>query len=148
MDVYAQICLATPTHDLSFDPAKAARRMTLGDVVGVGEATRVAYLLGGDYYPIDPFGNTKNPLGFVFIKGFPDENLGMLTLLTQGDYDYTDPAKPVLLRKNKWGVNTQNIPLAVRNKLLQDRYINVTWAQVKDYIRNVRANVLLTDSDL
>ena len=54
---------------------------------------------------------------------------------------YIDPAtvgteKPVTLRRRQFNVEVENIPLAVRQTLLQDRYIEFSWAQVRDFIRN------------
>ena len=43
---------------------------------------------------------------------------------------------PVTLRRRKFNVEINNIPAVIKNKLMTDRYVEVTWAQVKNYIRN------------
>lgn len=60
---------------------------------------------------------------------------------------YIDPAtvgteNPVTLRRRQYNVEVANIPLAVRQTLLQDRYIEFTWAQVRNYVRNRLTNEL------
>ena len=64
---------------------------------------------------------------------------------------YIDPAtvgmeNPVTLRRRKHNVEVNNIPAGVRATLLADRYIEFTWAQVKNYVRNKMTNELAGDS--
>jgi hypothetical protein len=47
---------------------------------------------------------------------------------------------PVTLRRRLHNVEVSNIPAGVRQTLLQDRYIEFTWAQVRDFIRNRMTN--------
>jgi hypothetical protein len=54
---------------------------------------------------------------------------------------YVDPAtvgteRPVTLRRRKFNVEVDTLPLAFKQKMAKDRYAEVTLAQVKDYIRN------------
>ena len=54
---------------------------------------------------------------------------------------YIDPAtvgteRPVTLRRRKFNVEVDTLPLAFKQKMAEDRYAEVTLAQVKDYIRN------------
>ena len=54
---------------------------------------------------------------------------------------YIDPAtvgteNEIILRRRQFNVEIASIPLAIRSKLLADRYISVSWSQVRNYIRN------------
>ncbi len=58
---------------------------------------------------------------------------------------YIDPATvgtgwPVTLRRRQFNVEVSSIPPAIRVKLLADRYVSVSWAQVRNYIRNRMTN--------
>jgi hypothetical protein len=58
---------------------------------------------------------------------------------------YIDPATvgmdaPVTLRRRLHNVEVANIPLAIRNQLMADRYVSVSWSQVRNYIRNRMTN--------
>jgi hypothetical protein len=45
-----------------------------------------------------------------------------------------------MLRRRKFNVEISSIPPSIRNKLLSDRYVSVTWTQVRNYIRNRMTN--------
>ena len=47
---------------------------------------------------------------------------------------------PTTLRRRLHNVEVANIPSAIRNKLLADRYVSVSWSQVRNYIRNRMTN--------
>ena len=54
---------------------------------------------------------------------------------------YIDPAtegteNPVTLRHRQFNVEVASIPSAIRSKLIADRYVSVSWSQVRNYIRN------------
>lgn len=58
---------------------------------------------------------------------------------------YIDPAtagteRPVTLRRRQFNVEVASIPSAIRNKLMTDRYVSVSWSQVRNYIRNRMTN--------
>lgn len=58
---------------------------------------------------------------------------------------YIDPAtvnteRPVTLRRRLHNVEVASIPSAIRTKLLSDRYVSVSWSQVRNYIRNRLTN--------
>lgn len=58
---------------------------------------------------------------------------------------YIDPAtvgtdSPVTLRRRLHNVEVASIPAVIKNKLLADRYVSVSWAQVRNYIRNRMTN--------
>ena len=54
---------------------------------------------------------------------------------------YIDPAtvgteQPVTLRRRKFNVEVDTIPQAIRQKIAQDRFVEVSWAQVRNFVRN------------
>lgn len=54
---------------------------------------------------------------------------------------YIDPAtvgteRPVTLRRRKFNVEVDTIPQAIRQKIGKDRFVEVSWAQVRNFIRN------------
>jgi hypothetical protein len=51
-----------------------------------------------------------------------------------------------VIRRRLYNVEVANIPTAIKNVLLADRYISVTWTQVKNYIRNRKTNVTVGDT--
>ena len=50
--------------------------------------------------------------------------------------DNTNPDDPVRLRRRLFKIDINNLPSAVRNKLNQDRYVEVSFSQLKNYIQN------------
>jgi hypothetical protein len=58
---------------------------------------------------------------------------------------YIDPAtvgteNPVTLRRRLHNVEVANIPAGIKATLLADRYVSVSWAQVRNFIRNRQTN--------
>lgn len=51
-------------------------------------------------------------------------------------------------RRRRFNCVIADIPTNIRNRLNADRQITVTWTQVKNYVKNLRANALLSDTDL
>jgi hypothetical protein len=55
---------------------------------------------------------------------------------------------PILYRRRLWKLFVNEIPVAVRNKIEAQGYITIgpggdfTWAQARNYIRNLRTNAL------
>lgn len=43
---------------------------------------------------------------------------------------------PVTLRRRQFNVEVANIPSGIRDQLLTNRYVSVSWSQVRNYIRN------------
>jgi hypothetical protein len=67
--------------------------------------------------------------------------------------EYRDPATEgipgvplVTLRRRKFCIEVDNIPAGVKATLQADRYIEFTWAQVKNYVRNKMTNELAGDT--
>jgi hypothetical protein len=51
-------------------------------------------------------------------------------------YFITENDEERLERKRRFGFRVADIPTAIKNKLLKDRYIEVTKTQVQNYLRN------------
>jgi hypothetical protein len=114
------------------DPAKDARGCyKIGDIVEVLDDSKH----DGDL--------VKNPIA-------PPFYLVRITGVTKAQVEkymapYIDPAtvgteRPVTLRRRLHNVEVASIPLAVRQKLQADRYIEFTWAQVRNFVRNRMTN--------
>lgn len=59
---------------------------------------------------------------------------------------YIDPATagtehPVVLRRRLHNVEVDLAPATIRNKIGKDRYIELSWSQVRNYVRNRMTNV-------
>lgn len=155
MNLTLQIIVQPAAHDLSYDSAKAARRYAVGDVVDVWDADVVAPYNGTEHLLREPIANPR--FVFVHVRGVPDRPLERVKLLLCGrdveigsipGPDGLEPAIVGYYRRRRWGVVVSDIPAAIRNRLQSYRQITVTWTQVKNYLKNVRANTLITDSDL
>lgn len=114
------------------DPEKDARGCyKLGDIVEVLDDSKH----DGDL--------VKNPIA-------PPFYLVRITGVTKAQAEkymapYIDPAtvgtdSPVTLRRRLHNVEVASIPLAVRQKLQADRYVEFTWTQVRNFIRNRMTN--------
>lgn len=57
---------------------------------------------------------------------------------TKTIYDYSNAT---LVSKRKYRVRVTDVPLAIRNQLQANRYVNLTWSQVRSYIRNKETNL-------
>lgn len=55
---------------------------------------------------------------------------------TQPQVDLTDPENPIMVRRRKYGIVVADLPAAVKDALLTNRYVKRTWTQVRTYIRN------------
>lgn len=121
------------------DPTKDARGCyKLGDIVEVHDDSAH----DGDIVtnPIMP------PFYLVRITGVTKAQAEKYML------SYRDPAtegipgvRPVTLRRRKHHVEIDNIPAGVKATLQADRYIEFTWAQVRNYVRNKMTGELAGD---
>lgn len=150
MNLTLQVIITPANHPLS-DPAKRARRYTAGDVVDIFDADVVAPFNGTDHILRDVISDPR--FVFVHVRGVPDRPLGRIKdTLGAADIEYgLVNGEPVIIafhRRRKFSLLTSSVPAALRNKLLADRQITVTWTQVKDYVWHVRENRLITDADL
>ena len=56
------------------------------------------------------------------------------------DPDTVGTGNEVTLRRRLYNVEVDNIPAGIRAHLLAERYIELTWAQVRNYVRNRMTN--------
>ena len=90
MDIALQVMINPPTHDLSADPAKEARRLKRGDVIGVFLASDLATIDSeGDYIPDQPGGSAR--LGFVYVKNVPEVGIEKVKSVLMGDHWVDEP---------------------------------------------------------
>lgn len=150
MNLTLQILIAPATHNIS-DPAKAARRYTQGDLVEIWDADIVAPYNGTAHLMRDVISSPK--FVFVHVRGVPDRPMAIVKerLLTWdvevGTFD-GEVSVIGYYRRRRFSAVLANIPTNVRNRLQSDRQITVTWTQVKNYVKNLRANAALSDADL
>ncbi len=171
VDVTLQIMLEPATHDLSYNPEKAAARFRRGDIFAGHLAPDVATLTSGTYNITEGIGSTV--FGYVHITGVPT-NLAVKArnVLIFGTSETAIEVKPdpvtgldeehVSLddwRLRRWRIPRSALTPGSLNKLLADREITITWAKVKPRIRKkiiaVRLDPLqddetteLTDADV
>ena len=156
MNVTLQILVEPATHTLA-DPAKNARRYAVGDIVCVWDADVVAPYNGTNHLMLDVISSTKYV--FVHVRGVPDRPLDIIRNRLLADdtevgtfWDEEDQRNTLAIigyyRRKRFNAVLANIPTNIRNRLQSDRQITVTWTQVKTYIKNLRANTPLSDSDI
>lgn len=157
MNLSFQILIAPATHDLSYNPAKAARRYAQGDLVDIWNADIIAPYDGQNHVLREPISNPR--FAFVHVRGVPDRPLSVVKerlLATDTEvgtfWDEEDQRNAVAIigyyRRKRFNTVISSIPANVRNRLQADRQITVTWTQVKNYVKNLRADVPLSDNDL
>jgi hypothetical protein len=49
-------------------------------------------------------------------------------------WDDEDPQRPVMLRRRLYHIPIDLIPKSVKDKIRQDRYIEIPWSQARNYI--------------
>lgn len=119
------------------DPAKEARGCyKLGDIVEVFDDSKhdgdlVANPIAPPFYLVRITGVTKAQAD-KYMEPYKD--LDNPIALPGGQIVYPT------LRRRLHNVEVASIPAGIRAQLLADRYVSVSWAQVKDYIRNRRTN--------
>ena len=146
MDVALQIIINEPTHPLQ-NPEQEAMRLKNGDIMQAFLATRIGDLSGSDYIPRQPV--TSPRMGFVFITGVPNVVIKKLhRFLTSEHMDISDPLDVKTLVRRKWGIPFAGVPAPILNELQTNKYITVTWTQVKNYLRNKIEDRLINDTDL
>ncbi|MHB1099295.1 MAG: hypothetical protein ACYCZR_07040 [Burkholderiales bacterium] len=151
MNITLQILVAPATHNIP-DPAKNARRYTVGDVVCVWDADVVAPYNGTSHILRDVISSPK--FVFVHVRDIPAQiNLERARekLCSDDSVFGTFDGEITVLeyhRRKRFAAALSDIPANVRNRLQSDRQITVTWTQVKNYIKNLRANTQLSDADL
>lgn len=150
MNLTLQILVAPATHTIP-DAAKAARRYAVGDLVEIWDADIVAPYDGTAHLLRDVISSMK--FVFVHVRGVPDRPLAAVKArLLDSDIEIgTFDGERIVIgyyRRKRFNLVLADIPTNVRNRLQSDRQITVMWTQVKNYIKNLRANAQLSDADL
>lgn len=150
MNITLQILVQPATHNIA-NPAKAARRYAVGDLIMVFDADVVAPYNGTAHILRDVISSPK--FVFVHVRGVPDRPLAAVKeRLLDSDMEIgTFEGERVVIgyyRRKRFNAVLADIPTNIRNRLQSDRQITVTWTQVKNYIKNLRANAQLSDADL
>lgn len=150
MNLTLQVIITPANHTLS-DPAKNARRYATGDVVDIFNADVVSPFNGTDHILRDVISDPR--FVFVHVRGVPDRTLGRIKdTISTPDIEYVlvngEPVSSSYHRRRKFALLASSVPTAMRNRLMADRQITVTWTQAKNYVRHVRENRLITDADL
>ena len=114
------------------DPEKQARGCYgIGDIVEVLDDSKhngdlVANPIAAPFYLVRITGVTKAQ-GEKYMAPYIEPG----TELTEN---------PVTLRRRQFNVEVSSIPSGIRNQLLANRYVSVSWSQVRNYIRNRMTN--------
>ena len=146
MDITLQVMLRPATHDLSYDPAKEARRLRRGDILRVHTTTDIAVLVN-DKYQMDLAPDLN--WGYVHIRDVPDARAArMKDVLTRmsGETKSRESIHPATgetvidqlmdnHRKRKWRVKITMMGQGARDKLLNEGQITVNWVAFRDKIR-------------
>ena len=149
MNLTLQILVEPATHPLG-NPTKAARRYTVGDVVCVWDADVVAPYNGVEHLMRDVISTTK--FVFVHVRDVPITLERARDRLCADDsvFGTFDGSVTMLnyYRRKKFSLDASLVPVPIRNRLQSERQITVNFTQIKSYIKQVRDNRLLADSDL
>jgi len=147
MDICLQVMLTPPTHSLP-TPERESARMAVGDVIEVYSAQKAGAWNGSEYIPHNNPPRTPR-LGFVFITGVPNIALDKIrSKLTVPYYDPLVVVNPNVLRNRLYGIRVSDIPVGVRQTMMNQKFVTFTWAQVKNFLRNKVADTLITDANI
>jgi hypothetical protein len=172
VDITLTVVLNPATHALATD--KQARRLKRGDIVAVDLTTSVESPSGRlghihitgvpnrpldfvrqklteSLYTLEPYTDTIDETRYMrwLVRGhwplfdiFPN-------VVNNGDGTYTATGERQMpARKAKWRIPASILPVNIRNTLLTNREITVTWEQAKPFIRKkVVANRLNATQD-
>lgn len=133
MDITLQIMAYPPTHILP--PEKEARRYKRGDIVAV-------YLRSECPEPPALGGR----MVFIHILDVPITAIQKAKRLMIAIY--SNDTIPVLLNRRRFNIDPQSIPIAMRNALVANREITVTWTQAKPYLFDMVTGLNVTNGDL
>ena len=147
VDVTLEIMLEPPTHDLSYDPEKAARRFRRGDILDVIRTDTFAELdVNGDYRITEGIGNLR--FGYIHLLNVPNARAQQMRRVLTRDSGETitrqtnDPELGLVdtehldnWRKRAYRIPRSVIPTAARTKLLAEREITVEWTTFRSRIR-------------
>lgn len=130
-----QIVLSPKTHDLSYDPEKAARRYRRGDIFDVHRSASVANFdqPSGEWH-VD--GGSTHFFGYIHITDVPDNRFrNMKQVLSSESPEVDGQGNIDNYRRRHWRIPLANLPAPQRNALLNDREITVGWVGFRDKIR-------------
>ena len=147
-DFCLQVIVNEATHVIS-DPAKDARRYRRGDIIDVFIASDIGTLdvPSGDYIPNEPIGSSR--LGFIFVKDAPDVSIDKAKAwLSRQELNAAQVENPDVLKRRIMQLDVPSIPPAVRQEILDNKYITFGWTVVRDFILNKTTLATVIDSDL
>ena len=83
---------------------------------------------------------TKEMQEVVVVKDGPPAIFDYVELTGVVSYVDLTGDVPTTIRRRLHNVEVSNIPSGIRNQLMADRYVSVSWSQVRNYIRNRMTN--------
>jgi len=103
----------------------AAGCYKIGDIVTVNEDTAH----DGDI--------VRNPIApGCYVMKIVGVTRSQVEKYVQSHVDDTAPRHPTVLRRRLYRVRVADVPQAIKTVLQRDRYIELTWAQIRGYVRN------------
>lgn len=124
-----QIMVNVPTHDLSYDPAKAAKRHRNGDVIAVYDTAQNAVLIGQNWHWNGVISSPRSV--FVHIRDLPDNLVAKAADRLAGAIK---PASEVF-RLSQYRLPPSALSVPVQDALRDNREITMSWAQFKSVCR-------------
>ena len=111
------------------DPDKDTRgSYKLGDVVVVKED---GHEWGKEEHPA----TSTNPMFFlVKIPGIPASKVEQF-IEPESTAD-PETGEVTVTRRRRWNIRANDVPLAIRNQLLNTGEVTVTWTQIRNYVQN------------
>ena len=119
-------------NNVNIDPVKDARGCyKLGDIVEVMDDSKhdgniIANPVMPPFYLVRITGVTKEQ-AYKYMQPYIDPTTVGMEI-------------PTTLRRRLYNVEVSSIPSAIRNQLIADRYVSVSWSQIRNYIRNRMTN--------
>ena len=135
--ITVQIMVNAPTHDLSYDPPKAARRHRNGDILGVYKTSDFATLTGNTWNWNDVISSPRSV--FVHIRDLPTGLGARAKQRLEGMISAIDD----ILRIRRFRLPPSALPVPVQNALRDDREVTMSWAQFKSVCRKKIITVAL-----
>lgn len=120
------ITLQILASEKNYEPTKPSEKHRLGDIVNIYQTSQLTE-------PPSP----NSPLVFVHITGVPNtliEKIKKLKEAKMGEESPTTGIKEFIFRHD-WRVDRSMLSASIRQKLLNDRQITVTWEQAKPFIK-------------
>lgn len=124
-----------PTHDLSYNLVKEAKRYKRGDIVAVYLRSKI----------VEP-PHIGSRMVFIHITNVPVIAIQKAEKLMMSYNDSVNTE--TILKRRRFNINPQSLPLAVRNALITNREITVTWTQAKPYLLDIATGLVVTDGDI